>query len=66
MHQSFLHHSSLRIANLLVAPLVSASVARGLAVINGIDKDIVGRRYWQAFWFTLGFALVRFAYATHI
>ena len=58
---------ALRIVNLVASPvtaaLLSKAIARRRARTNGF---IVPRNhFWMAFWFTLGLALVRFAYAKH-
>ena len=60
--------SSLRIANLVLAPLVSAALSKAIAERRAKVNPFIESRnhYWQAFWFTLGFTMVRFAYATHI
>lgn len=57
----------LRIANLILAPLLSASLSKYIATRRAeINGYIVPRNhYWQAFWFTLAFTMVRFVYATH-
>lgn len=56
----------LRVANLLLAPVASAYLSRAIAERrSGLNPNIVPRNhFWQAFWFTLGLVLVRFAYAT--
>jgi hypothetical protein len=58
--------SALRIANLVLAPIASAYLARYLARRRGIRVgSIIPRtRFWQAFWFTLGLVSIRFAYAS--
>lgn len=58
---------ALRVINLILAPLASASLAQYIAKKRAEENPyIVPReRYWQAFWFTFGFTAVRLAYATH-
>jgi hypothetical protein len=55
----------LRIANLIVAPLLSAKLALVLARRRARRHVSVVPRYhfWKSFWFTLGLAAIRFAYA---
>jgi hypothetical protein len=57
---------ALRIANLVLAPIASAYLARYLAHRRGTRAgSIIPRtRFWQAFWFTLGLVSLRFAYAS--
>jgi hypothetical protein len=56
---------SLRIANLILAPIISALLSQALARTRAkVNANIRPRNhFWQAFWFTLGFVMVRFAYA---
>jgi hypothetical protein len=58
---------ALRVANLALAPLVSATLSKAIATRRAEKNLFIFPRnhYWQAFWFTLGFTMVRFAYATH-
>lgn len=58
-------YSWIRIANVLVAPLISGFYAQ---LFSGLRKerypDVLPREhFWQAFNFSLAFALVRFTYA---
>ena len=59
---------NLRIANLFLAPLTSAAISKAIAARRALQNpNIIPRNhYWQAFWFTLGYTAVRFAYATHV
>ncbi len=56
--------SALRMANLLVAPAVSAAIAWWIADWRSYWHSNITPRYylWKSFWFTLGMVLVRFAY----
>lgn len=58
--------SALRIANLVLAPIASAYLARYLARRRStrVGSIIPRTRFWQAFWFTLGLVSIRFAYAS--
>lgn len=60
--------AGLRIANLILAPLLSAFISKVIATKRAENNHFIvpNNHYWQAFWFTLGFTMVRFAYATHI
>ena len=55
----------LRIANLVVAPIVCAFLFRALAERRAKKNfRIVAREhFWHAFWFTLGWVIVRFVFA---
>ena len=55
---------ALRIANLAVAPVVSALIAWWIADWRSHWHTNITPRYylWKSFWFTLGMLLVRFAY----
>jgi hypothetical protein len=57
----------LRIANLILAPIVSAMLSKAIAERRAEQNHFIIPRnhFWQAYWFTLGFAMVRFAYAAH-
>lgn len=59
-------HPWARITNLVVAPITSAFLSRVLARVNFTNSLTVDprKRFWQAFWFTLGLTAVRFAFAT--
>jgi len=66
----FLRHtwislSILRLANLVLAPIVSAFISRAIARRRSRHNPNINPRkhFWQAFWFTLGVVSVRFAYA---
>jgi hypothetical protein len=59
---------ALRIANLVLAPIVSGLIAHAVARRRRrrLRLEIVSyRRAWQAVCFTLGLVVIRFAYATH-
>jgi hypothetical protein len=55
---------ALRIANLVLAPIVSALIAWWIADWRSYWHSNITPRYylWKSFWFTLGMLLVRFAY----
>lgn len=57
---------TLRLVNLIVAPIASGAMYRAFAASRAKrGASIVPReQFWQAFWFTLGWAAVRFAFAT--
>jgi hypothetical protein len=65
---TFIPTPSLRIANLILSPIVAAFVSEALAKRRSIVNDFIVPRnhFWLAFWFTLGFTVVRFAYAIHL
>ena len=65
---TFIPSPSLRIANLILSPIVAAFVSEALAKRRSIVNDFIVPRnhFWLAFWFTLGFTVVRFAYAIHL
>ena len=58
----------LRMANLVLAPVVSGLISRAIAARRAeSNKFIVPRNhFWYAFWFTLGLVLIRFTYAVRI
>lgn len=64
---TLIHSFSLRCTNIIFAPLISAQLSQALAVQRAKSDPLIvpQQHYWRAFWFALGFALVRFAYATH-
>jgi|SRR5579863_758545 len=64
---SLIRLSALRIANLVVAPIISALLAKGIANYRSqTNPEIIPRkRFWHAFWFTFGLVLVRFIHASH-
>jgi len=57
---------ALRIANLVAAPVTSAFISRAIAQHRALRNPFIipGNHFWQAFFFTLGLALIRFAYAS--
>lgn len=62
---TILHHGWLRVANLVVAPLLAGWLATVIAhwLIDKRHKDASPKiQFWRAWWFTLGFSLLRFAY----
>jgi hypothetical protein len=63
--RTWISWSSLRIANLVVAPMVSAFISQAIARRRSHHNPFIIPRnhFWQAFWFTLGVVSVRFAYA---
>ena len=65
--RTMLQYGALRIANVIVAPLVAGYVASRVTEFRAKRDFLVVPRihYWSAFWFTLAFAVVRFAYARH-
>lgn len=65
--QTLIATPALRITNLIIAPLLSGGIFYWLAQRRCDDNPILIPRnhLWQAFWFTLGFTVVRFVYATH-
>jgi hypothetical protein len=62
---TLLRSPGLRLANTLLSPFVSAYLSRYVATRRRVDnQNIIPRNhFWQGFWFTLGFVLIRFAYA---
>jgi hypothetical protein len=58
----------LRIASMLVSPILAAFLSKFIAIGRSqINQVIIPRNhFWRAFWLTLGFTVVRFAYATHL
>ncbi len=65
--QSFLHHGWSRMINIIASPLLAGWVAVLIARwMQRRDKEVSPKfQFWRAFWFTLGFTLVRFAYRQH-
>lgn len=65
--QSVLSYPWLRIANLALAPFVAGLITRQIAVVRAKENLFIEPRvhFWRAFWFTLAFAFIRFAYASH-
>jgi hypothetical protein len=64
--QSIITVSALRMANLLLAPIVSAFISEAIANHRARSNMYIIPRnhFWQAFWFTLGLTLIRFAYTS--
>ena len=64
--QSLISVSGLRILNVLMAPIVSAYASQAITRRRSVNNPDLNPRhhFWQAFWFTLGLVLVRFAYVT--
>jgi len=64
---SLINNPSLRIANLVLAPLISACLSQKIAAHRAQKNHFIVPRnhYWQAFWFTLSFTMVRYAYTSH-
>jgi hypothetical protein len=62
---TFISWPQFRIANLLLAPLVSAILSRAIARRRSeMNPNIVPRNhFWQSFWFTVGLVATRFAFA---
>jgi len=67
VQNALMHSPWLRILNLISAPLISAGIAQKLAKNRARTNSTIipSQHYWQAFWVTLGFTLVRFAYSGH-
>jgi hypothetical protein len=65
---TFISVSALRIANVALAPIASAFLSKAIASRRArANVFIVPRNhFWQAFWFTLGLVLIRFAYASRV
>jgi hypothetical protein len=63
---TWIHFSALRIANLFFAPLMSAFISQAIARHRSKrNPSVIPRNhFWQAFWFTLGVATVRFVCTT--
>ena len=66
LRRTWIPFPSLRIANLVLAPLTSAYVAQSIARRRSTPYNLVVPRnhFWRSLWFTLGLVLVRFAYAS--
>jgi hypothetical protein len=64
---SLLTLSAFRVTNLVAAPLCSAFLSKAIANRRrDTNANIIPRNhFWQAFWFTLGLVMVRFAYVEH-
>jgi hypothetical protein len=65
LKHTWISHPVLRMANLVLAPVVSAFISEAIARRRSRrNRSIIPRHhFWQAFWFTLGMVTVRFAYA---
>jgi hypothetical protein len=65
LKRTWIAWSAFRIANLVLAPIVSAFISQAIARRRSLhNPSIVPRNhFWHAFWFTLGVVSVRFAYA---
>jgi hypothetical protein len=65
LKRTWISHPALRMANLALAPIISAFISQAIARHRQKqDESIIPRNhFWQAFWFTLGIVTVRFAYA---
>ena len=63
-----LHQPWMRVTNLIAAPLVSASMAKGFALYRQqCNPSVVPQhQFWYAFWFSLGTTAIRFVYASKI
>ena len=55
----------LRVANLFASPVASAFLAKFIAAQRAEENPLILPRnhFWYGFWFSLGFAFIRFAYA---
>jgi hypothetical protein len=64
---SYLHHAWLRVASLVVSPLLAGAIAWCLAEmrISYRPEVVPSRHFWYAFTFTMGLSLYRFAYGPH-
>lgn len=62
---TFIHWPSLRMLNLVAAPVASAYLAQALAQRRVLTRPHICPRnhFWYAFWMALGFALSRLAFA---
>lgn len=58
--------SSLRMANVALAPVASAFFSQAIARRRADSNPFIVPRnhFWQAFWFTAGLTLIRFVYAS--
>ena len=61
-----LPYSWLRLLNLVVAPIVGGYTAKRIAAYRARDNVLIDPKvhFWNAFWFTLAFALLRLAYVS--
>jgi hypothetical protein len=67
MDHSLIQSSHLRMLNIVFAPISSAYISKLIANGRATRKPNIVPRYhfWQAFWFTLGFVMIRFIFAKH-
>lgn len=65
---TFISVSALRIANLMLAPVASAFLSKAIAIHRARANAFIipCNHFWQAFWFTFGLVLTRFAYASRV
>lgn len=65
---TFITSPYLRILNVALAPLGSAFISQSFAIQRASNNQDVNPRhyFWRAYWFTFGFTLMRFLYATHV
>lgn len=63
--RTWISTSTLRMANLVLAPVTSAFLSQSIARCRSRRNPgiVPHNHFWQAFWFTLGLVIVRFAYA---
>ena len=61
-----LPYSWLRLLNLLIAPIIGGYTAKVIAGYRAKENVLIDPKvhFWNAFWFTLAFALLRLAYAS--
>lgn len=64
---SLIHNSTLRCANLVVAPLVSYGLSHLFGKLRGPNTNGISAKHqaWLALLFTFGLAAVRLAYTRH-
>jgi hypothetical protein len=64
-NHTFIPTSELRIANLFLSPIASGFLTQHIAKQRAkTNPNIVPHHhFWQAFWYSSGFVVVRFAYA---
>lgn len=65
LSHTMIHRPDARIANVVITPLCSGGFAFLRSALRSKKDPLVTPRdhFWFAFWFSLAFALVRFAYA---
>lgn len=65
LKRTWISMPALRIANLVLAPIISAFISQAVARRRSRSNHFIIPRnhFWQSFWFTLGIVAVRFAYA---